>query len=203
MDESVKRALAKWPNVPDCYGWLKLDRRGQWGMRAPDAEPPVWGPILHEKLMDFIHRNYQQDDDGSYVFQNGPQKVRVELAYTPFVFHLPGGELTEFSVLSSGRIEAGKISAAWIDDSGSIVLRTELGVGLLDDRDLALALEWIRDESGAELSDDQLSSRFEAYIAGQHSDGLSLAGVAIESLKAANAPRYFKYTQIPAKPPTD
>ena len=25
MDDIVKQALAKWPNVPDCYGWLALD----------------------------------------------------------------------------------------------------------------------------------------------------------------------------------
>ncbi len=28
MDDIVKQALAKWPNVPDCYGWLGLDARG-------------------------------------------------------------------------------------------------------------------------------------------------------------------------------
>ena len=22
MDDIVKAAMAKWPNVPDCYGWL-------------------------------------------------------------------------------------------------------------------------------------------------------------------------------------
>ena len=27
MDEIVKQALAKWPNVPHCTGWLLLDRR--------------------------------------------------------------------------------------------------------------------------------------------------------------------------------
>ena len=25
MDEIVKQAMAKWPNVPHCYGWLGLD----------------------------------------------------------------------------------------------------------------------------------------------------------------------------------
>lgn len=199
MDESVKRALAKWPNVPDCYDWLKLDRRGQWVMRAPDADPPVWGPILHEKLIDFIHRNYQQDDDGSYVFQNGPQKVRVELAYTPYVFHIPGGTLDRFQVESSGRVPSGEISEAWIDDSGSIVLNTELGIGLLDDRDLGQALEWIRDRSGAVLEDDELSRRFERYMAG-NSGGLSLAGVAIGTLVSADAPQRFAYTRVPIKP---
>ena len=33
MDDIVKAALAKWPHVPHCYGWLGLDARGQWHMR--------------------------------------------------------------------------------------------------------------------------------------------------------------------------
>ena len=33
MDEIVKQALKKWPNVPHCYGWLALDARGDWYMR--------------------------------------------------------------------------------------------------------------------------------------------------------------------------
>ncbi|HET8728586.1 MAG TPA: DUF2946 family protein, partial [Alphaproteobacteria bacterium] len=30
MDESVLRAMTKWPNVPAVYGWLQLDQRGNW-----------------------------------------------------------------------------------------------------------------------------------------------------------------------------
>lgn len=37
MDDIVKQALAKWPNVPDCYGWLGLDARGRWFMRDDAA----------------------------------------------------------------------------------------------------------------------------------------------------------------------
>ena len=33
MDDIVKAAMAKWLNVPDCYGWLGLDARGRWWMR--------------------------------------------------------------------------------------------------------------------------------------------------------------------------
>ena len=33
MDDIVKQAIAKWPNVPHCYGWLALDARGNWRMR--------------------------------------------------------------------------------------------------------------------------------------------------------------------------
>ncbi len=28
MDDIVKAAIAKWPNVPNCFGWLGLDARG-------------------------------------------------------------------------------------------------------------------------------------------------------------------------------
>ncbi|MBP6280161.1 MAG: DUF2946 family protein, partial [Rhodocyclaceae bacterium] len=33
MDDAVVRALAKWPDVPDVFGWLRLDKRGQWRLK--------------------------------------------------------------------------------------------------------------------------------------------------------------------------
>lgn len=30
MDELVRQAMAKWPNVPHAYGWLGLGMRGDW-----------------------------------------------------------------------------------------------------------------------------------------------------------------------------
>ena len=30
MDDIVRQALLKWPDVPDCRGWLRLTRRGEW-----------------------------------------------------------------------------------------------------------------------------------------------------------------------------
>ena len=38
MDEAVKLAIAKWPNVPHCYGWLALDARGSFRMRDDAAQ---------------------------------------------------------------------------------------------------------------------------------------------------------------------
>jgi len=34
MDPIVARAMARWPNVPAVYGWLALDRRGNWLIKA-------------------------------------------------------------------------------------------------------------------------------------------------------------------------
>ena len=38
MDDIVKQAMAKWPNVPNCYGWLGLDARGNWYLRDDRAQ---------------------------------------------------------------------------------------------------------------------------------------------------------------------
>ena len=38
MDDIVKQAMAKWPNVPHCYGWLGLDARGNWYMRDDPSQ---------------------------------------------------------------------------------------------------------------------------------------------------------------------
>ena len=84
MDDIVKQALAKWPNVPDCYGWLGLDARGRWYMRddATQAQgrfPSAKGSLLqHEKLIEFIERNYEPDAHGQWFFQNGPQRRSEE-----------------------------------------------------------------------------------------------------------------------------
>jgi len=89
MDDIVRQAIAKWPNVPHCYGWLGLDARGNWYMRDDQAQAagPFAGGSLagkgsllkHDKLIDFIARNYESDKAGQWFFQNGPQRVYVEL----------------------------------------------------------------------------------------------------------------------------
>ena len=103
MDDIVKAALAKWPHVPHCYGWLALDARGDWYMRddriqAAGPFPRVKGSrIAHDKLLAFIHRNYAHDERGAWFFQNGPQRVYVELEAAPYVWRVdaaPGWPVT-------------------------------------------------------------------------------------------------------------
>jgi hypothetical protein len=82
MDEIVALGMAKWPNVPAVYGWLQLDRRGNWRIKGERVGNPA--------LREFICRNYQPDSRGCWFFQNGPQRVFVALAYTPLVVHYEG-----------------------------------------------------------------------------------------------------------------
>jgi hypothetical protein len=122
VDEAVARSLAKWPNVPAVYGWLELDRRGNWRIKGEK--------IGNAAFRDFISRNYDRDEHGRWYFQNGPQRVFVTLAYTPFVMHYEGDAL--FDHCGQPVVARG----TWLDDEGSVLIEGERGVGVLDDRDL-------------------------------------------------------------------
>jgi hypothetical protein len=175
MDDIVKAALAKWPNVPHCYGWLGLDARGQWFMRddrvqaagpfaraSGDTATPSKGSLLkHDKLIEFIHRNYAADEAGQWFFQNGPQRVYVELEFTPYIWRLqPDG-----SVFAHTGASAGEVRQALLDESGRLYLETALGIGLVHTSDMALAAEAV--EAGRWTPDaiqaDQLPGRW-AYV---------------------------------------
>ena len=86
MDDVVIRAMAKWPNVPAVYGWLALDGRGQWSIRS--AAEAGFERVANAKLIEFIGRNYHHDEQGRWYFQNGPQRVYVNLDYTPLVYRI-------------------------------------------------------------------------------------------------------------------
>lgn len=90
MDQIVLDSLKKWPNVPFCYGWLALDRRGEWRMRNEFAQQNnLPGDVIrHTALKEFIERNYARDLHGQCFFQNGPQRVFVDLGYTPWIVRL-------------------------------------------------------------------------------------------------------------------
>ena len=129
MDEIVLRSMAKWPDVPEVYGWLALDRRGNWLIRSTSATQS-FEKIGNSALREFIGRNYQPDAQGRWFFQNGPQRVFVKLAYTPFVVHFEGNALLD----QCGR-PFGSIST-FQDEEGSVLLEGTPGIALLDDRDL-------------------------------------------------------------------
>ncbi len=144
MDDIVRQALAKWPNVPHCYGWLGLDARGNWYMRddrtqAAGAFPAAKGSLLrHDKLIDFIHRNYEHDEAGQWFFQNGPQRVYVELELTPLVWRVAD----DFRVTAHTGADA-EPSACLLDEEGRLYLASALGLGLVHTQDVGIAAEAI------------------------------------------------------------
>jgi hypothetical protein len=147
MDEIVKAALKKWPNVPHCRGWLALDARGDWYMRDDRVQragpfPQVKGSrILHDKLREFIHRNYAADEQGAWFFQNGPQRVYVELEAAPYVWRLaPPVDGAAPAVTSHTGLPA-RVASAWLDEHGRLFLATDLGLGIVHTLDMGLAAD--------------------------------------------------------------
>jgi DUF2946 family protein len=123
MDEIVARSIAKWPNVPAVYGWLALDRRGNWLIKGER--------IGNAALREFIARNYEADARGRWFFQNGPQRVYVSLAYTPLVVHYDADRLFDHCGRPFG------CDTIYQDDEGSVLIAAGGNIALLDDRELA------------------------------------------------------------------
>ena len=138
MDEIVKAALKKWPQVPACRGWLALDARGDWYMRddrvqAAGPFPRVKGSrIQHDKLREFIERNYDRDDSGAWYFQNGPQRVYVELEAAPHVWRVAPRDFA----LTSHAGQAATLRSAWLDEHGRLFLYADIGLGLVHTQDM-------------------------------------------------------------------
>jgi hypothetical protein len=137
MDAIVKAALKKWPNVPACYGWLALDARGDWYMRddrvqAAGPFPRVKGSrIEHDKLIDFIARNYEHDDAGAWFFQNGPQRVYVALEAAPWVWRIG----PDFSLATHTGLQT-TAGQAWLDEHGRLFIDSPIGLGLVHTQDM-------------------------------------------------------------------
>ncbi len=142
MDEIVRQALAKWPNVPDCYGWLALDARGAFRMRddAAQAANAPGDVIRHPALLSFIYRNYARNADGAWYFQNGPQRVYVQLAQTPFIARTD----PHFGFVTHDSLPMTTIDHVWITDEGRLILGSGERIAMIDDRDLAECLPMLR-----------------------------------------------------------
>ena len=148
MDDRVLQAKARWPNVPAAWGWLYLDRRGAWRLvdrGAPGFDPLRNGrgdPIRHEALIDFIARNYSCLDDGSWFFQNGPQRVFVDLELAPNIWRLAPQPVGVVLVAHTGEI-ARRVDRLGVDSAGVVWAQTDLGPGAIDDRQLAALLDQV------------------------------------------------------------
>ena len=156
MDDIVRQAIAKWPKVPHCFGWLGLDARGNWYMRDDRAQaagpfPLSKGSLLrHDKLIEFIHRNYECDAQRQWFFQNGPQRVYVELEIAPLIWRLDAHNVV---TAHTGRVA--QVRRAVVDEQGRVYLDSDLGFGLvhtLDVAQIAEAIEqglWVPESMGS------------------------------------------------------
>jgi hypothetical protein len=195
MDEIVRKAMARWPDVPAVYGWLRLDRRGRWLIKGE----PISNPVVNE----FINRNYAHDGQGRWYFQNGPQQVFVELDCAPYILRvwriadgLLRGETHTGLAMSEPR-------RAWLDDAGGVLIEWEQGVGHVESQSLETIAGALRKADGAPLDAADLSALAtadSAFAQGPHLDWngtlLPVAGIT-----RSQAPARFGFDPAPVPPP--
>jgi hypothetical protein len=193
MDDIVAQAMQKWPDVPDVYGWLSLDRRGNWLLQGER--------IGNVALNAFIGRNYSADARGRWYFQNGPQRVFVELAVTPFVYslHRMGGSI---AVTAHTGIVAQRVAAAFLTSDSNLLLDTELGPGLILDRDLGIAFDSLQRAGAATATEEDVA----ALRRGERCDlGIAFdsARLALQSIRTDQIAARFRFDPAPGPPPSN
>lgn len=155
MDDIVAQAMARWPDVPAVYGWLRLDGRGRWLVKGE--------PISHRATLAFINRNYLRDERGRYYFQNGPQRVFVDLDQCPYILSLdanaaegphPSTSGSSARLLTHCGDAITAATRAWIDPQQGVAIEFERGVGSVLDRDLPALIENFRHADGRALDTD-------------------------------------------------
>ncbi|ETD69336.1 hypothetical protein V757_09165 [Pelistega indica] len=136
MDDLVVEAMQKWPDVPAVYGWLSLNQSGEWRIHQGGnyAKNPLGEKITNPQILAFIARNYSHTEQGEYFFQNGPQRVFIDLSEAPFVIEL--NDKQQFYTLNTSEtIE--RIDAWLMDDNGFIYILSNIGFCLVASKDLA------------------------------------------------------------------
>lgn len=192
MDEQVLRGMARWPNVPAVFGWLALDRRGNWLLQGE--------PITNPTVTAYIGRNYERDGEGRWFFQNGPQRVYLDLEYTPYVYRAVNAPDTPLALESHTGMQVTVLHGGWIDESGALLVETEHGVGVVHDRDLEVILPSFVDEDGKSLPEDVLENAMSRLQQGQHAQvwlRLAASNVKVEPIRSDTVATRFGYLQHP------
>lgn len=167
MEDIVKQAMAKWPNVPACYGWLGLDARGNWYLRDAQTQacgafasghPGARGARLERApLLAFIGRNYEADPRGCWFFQNGPQRVFVELEVAPWIWRVD-----DAGSVQTHTGQPAQVKDILLDASGRVFIKTNLGLGLVHTQDVGRVANLIerRNQPLLQVDASQLPAKF-------------------------------------------
>ena len=194
MDEIVRQAMTKWPNVPHCYGWLALDARGNWRMRDERAQALklAGDRISNATLLAFINRNYTHDDKGRWYFQNGPQRVYVNLEATPYIVRT---DPQHGFVLHTGE-RLPSLDAVWFTNEGRLLFKSAEIVAQLDDRDTAQCLSMLHFGKAA-MSDERLLE----WMEGRNDESLCFVHLGerlrVERVAEDDIPVRFGFTRAP------
>jgi len=188
--------MAKWPDVPAVYGWLALDRRGNWLIKRET--------ISNEALNAFIRRNYLNDDAGRWFFQNGPQRVFVDLDYTPFVCRVTNNLTAPLALATHVGNSVNTVLGAWIDEQGAILLHTDHGIGIMHDQDIDPLLLAAKIDINGNVIEEGAFDELLEFIEHQRPIPLWLkfrdSNVRFEPIRSTDVPKRFGFDPHPVTP---
>ena len=185
--------MAKWPNVPAVYGWLELDRRGEWRLKGE--------PITNPTVTNFISRNYERDREGRWFFQNGPQRVYVTLEATPVVYRVTSAANAPIALEAHTGKAATGVTGAYMDEDGALLLETEHGIGVVHDRDLSIMLGAFVDANGGAVQDATLEETMALLQSGRDAPVWLKVGehtVKLKPIASKELPTRFRFVPAPA-----
>jgi len=187
MEAWALKGMQRWPNVPALFGWLGLDRRGRWLIRGE--------PITRPQIIETIGRNYAADGQGRWYFQNGPQRGYVTLDYAPLV--LRAGDSGDGLIAHTGQ-SVSQVLRAFLDEDGALLLDTDLGPGLLLDKDLPWALEGMATVTGQTIDEALLAQALQQPSGALSGLLLRLLSEPLEIIRldAEAAPAFLGYDRL-------
>jgi len=196
MDEQVLGAMQKWPDVPAVYGWLSLNAHGDWLLHTHGGarEGQSGEKIANAQIRHFMNRNYATNEAGEWFFQNGPQRVFVDLACAPYIVRLADDMQT---LITHNELAVTRISQWLLDGQGQLYMQTEHGAAMLASRDMGLLSTRLQvmAEAGTPLASTPLDqSHLQAL-----QDGRTLP-VSLDGAPDWTAPmQWLESTHIPAR----
>jgi hypothetical protein len=134
MDDIVKAAMAKWPDVPDCYGWLALDARGNWRMRDARCQALESAGRHHppSKLVKLYQSELSARRQRPMVLPEWPAASVCgsggDTVYRPHF---------RCRIYSAYREILPQPDAGFFNSEGNLILQSNKILAQLDDRDLA------------------------------------------------------------------
>ena len=205
MDAIVRAAIARWPNVPDIFGWLSLTITGQWRLHpkgdalTPDTAGsyPHGESISNTQILGFINRNYGHADSGRWFFQNGPQRVFVRLDAAPLVLST---RADGSGLMTHTNQQVTSISHWWFDDLGHLYAETDLGPGLIAGRDLMQVLDKLTCINGRSIDFEALWSAPEQQITNviDPFQGDNHSGIPLKTCHTSDIERVLGFVRNPA-----
>lgn len=150
--------------------------------------------IVHTALLGFINRNYACDEQQRWFFQNGPQRVYVDIELTPYIARTDPAE--DFLLHTGASLPA--LSAVYLTDNGRLLLVAGSTVAAVDDRDMASCLAALRID-GSNAGDEQLLTWMADPVAASTALTLRHAGqdLQVQHLRDDDIAHQFQFVAQP------